>query len=140
MAGVGGLLLAEGDGGQHFGVEAECDEFLADRQGALVAERAVVFLGASFVAVTFDAEGLALKFGLHAAGDFLQLADFARLDVRLVEFEMNRLGGEFFTIFFPITKSIAISLGYRFRSVSAGDWRRVSIASWRERDAGRRSR
>src|SRR6266446_5839253 len=49
-----GLLLAEADGAEAVGRNAQRNEILLDRVGAAVAETEIVFGGTTFVAVAFD--------------------------------------------------------------------------------------
>src|SRR6267378_168745 len=49
-----GLFLAEADGADAIGGDAQGNEILLDGAGAAIAEREVVFGGAALVAVAFD--------------------------------------------------------------------------------------
>src|ERR1700736_2093965 len=49
-----GLFLAEADGADAVGGDAQRDEILLDGAGAAIAQRKVVFGGAALVAVAFD--------------------------------------------------------------------------------------
>src|SRR6185503_19999179 len=83
-----------------------------------IAQSAVVFLGPAFVAVAFNAKGLALEGGLHAAGDFPELVDFTGLHVGLVVLEVNRLALEFGDVLDP-SREVAVRLLEPFPSLQA---------------------
>ena len=83
-----GLFLAEADGAEISGRNAEVDKVLLDGVGAAIAKSKVVFGGAAFVAVAFDGdvgEWVALEEG---SGLFERYAG-VRTNVGLIEIEVS---------------------------------------------------
>ena len=76
MSGVLRSIFAVTDGVDPVGVNAHTDKDLTQRQGATLAERAVVLLGTSFIAVAFDFHGIS-RVGLKEIRDTGNFGSFA---------------------------------------------------------------
>src|SRR5690348_7634115 len=83
-----GLFLAEADGAEIGGRDAQVDEILLDGVGAAIAQSEVVLGGAAFVAVAFD-DDLCIRITLEERSGLLERYAGVRADIGLVEVEVG---------------------------------------------------
>src|SRR5712692_7763206 len=83
-----GLFLAETDGADAVGGDAQGDEILLDRTGATIAEREVVFGGTALVAMAFDGHAK-LRVIAQEVGGLGERFASVRANVGFVEVEIG---------------------------------------------------
>src|SRR5436190_10705236 len=99
-----GPFFTHGDGLDHGGIHTEADQRFANALRAAFAEGAIVFLGPTFIAMTFNAQGFPGVRGFHFACDSLQLGNFAWAYISFVVIEKNRLVAERCAVGRPIVE------------------------------------
>ena len=92
-AGVGRAILAQAHGADTVGANAKFYQAIPDAQCASFAERAIVFLGAPFIAVALD-QHLVLWALSKGAGHRADFAVVVRMNLGAVEAEVNGFGCE----------------------------------------------
>src|SRR5258708_17659551 len=83
-----GLFLAEADGADAIGGDAQGNEILLDGAGAAIAEREVVFGGPALVAMAFNGHAN-LRVVAQAVGGFGELLAGIRANVSLVGIDIS---------------------------------------------------
>src|SRR5437868_7588727 len=100
VTGIGRFVFAVADDIHDVGPETVGGEPLTDRQRAAIAEGAIVFLRATFIAMAFDEQRIA-GHAFHPANDFFQLGNFTRTNRRFIEVEINRLIRKLAAVWIP---------------------------------------